>query len=632
MGQTGSFFLGVGLLISALLIVTVILGVLQRKKYWVELSRLLSYITVTCIGLASFILLNILIQGDYSVVYAYAYTSDYLPLVYKVSAFWAGDGGSLLLWTGLIGIALILYLIFNKSAKEKRGLVVIGVAALNIFLFMLVLSLKSNPFSLMEMKVSQGVGLNPMLRNPYMITHPLTLFIGYALLVVPFGMSVAYLIEPTKKSWVDYARPWVLGGWVFLTLGNLLGAIWAYQELGWGGYWAWDPVENASFIPWLLVTALLHTMFLEKRFSICRLWNFLLIGSAYLLTIFGTFIVRSGILQSVHAFADTGTGIYFITYIVVVGIGFLYLVRKHMVKSKPVEQEETLGINIILGGVIILFVTGFLIWVITIYPLISNMFSGETISFNESFYNTVTAPLFASLIFLMGLWPVIGYGNLNSNKKVKYLVTLLLISIGSGTLIYYFAQGSITAVLGFALCIMAGISIVLEILKLIKAKLSIKKFKQIFYRVPWAAHLAHLGVILLAIGVISTQVYGEHYSKTLHEGEIIQVSNYEIHYQGLDRIEGTDSLSILASLQINRDENVIAVLTPQRVFYQNWQPLAKVAIEGNWYRDVYVQLAGWENFGHTATLMIHINPLIRFIWVGGFFIAIGGLAAIFRRN
>jgi len=633
MGSIGYFFLGIGLLAALINLLFLVSGCFSHKRFWVIGVKQLSYLTMISIGISCLALLAILVKGDYGVVYAFTYTSDHLPLIYKICAFWAGDAGSLLFWTGLLALVLGIYIYSERKKKDSSSLPVIGVVILNIALFMLILLAKSNPFALMETQAQQGVGLNPMLRNPYMISHPLTLFIGYALLVVPFGLAVSYLIFPTKRTWTEKARNWVLASWIFLTLGNLLGAMWAYQELGWGGYWAWDPVENASFIPWLLVTALLHTMHLERKFSMCRLWNLLLICSAYLLTIFGTFIVRSGVLQSVHAFSNTGTGIYFLSYIFIVIVGFVYLVYRAKSVSEEVKNRDTVGINMLIGGALILSLTGFIVWAATIYPLFTSFITGETMNLTGEFYNTATAPLFASLILLMGAWPIIGYGNSLRINKIKWIILLLLISMGIGAFLYYSTGGPFTAVLGYTICALASISLVKETAILIYKKIREGNIKPVnlFQRIPVAAHLIHLGVVILALGVITTQVYSQHHTKTLHKGETFEVSGYYITYEGLGKEAGVDRTTIYAILPVSIGEKVIYELNPRRSFYENWNPIARVAISGTWARDIYVQLAGWDDFGNQATFMIHINPLIRTIWLGGFLLALGGFIAFFRR-
>lgn len=633
MGSLGSFFLGIGLLAAVMTLIIIVQGCYSQKKFWVVSVQRLSIVSVTCLGISCFALLAILIKGDYGVVYAYTYTSDYLPLIYKISAFWAGDAGSLLFWTGLLGLVLAIYLFSIRNKKDHTTLPVVGVTVLNISLFLLILLVKSNPFSLMEMQVQQGVGLNPMLRNPYMISHPLTLFIGYALLVVPFGLAISYLIFPTKKTWTSEARNWILASWIFLSFGNILGAMWAYQELGWGGYWAWDPVENASFIPWLLVTALLHTVHLERKFSIYKVWNVVLISFAYLLTIFGTFIVRSGILQSVHAFSDTGSGVFFLSYIILV-IGILvYLV--HGAKRNLVEttKRDTIGIHILLGGVLILSITGFLVWIATIYPLFTPFFTGEKMNLTEEFFNAMTAPLFAATILLMGIWPVIGYGNSISTKKLKRLIFMVMISLVVGSIIYYFTGGPITAIVGYIICVLAFISIIKETMNIVAKRFIEGKIRaiNIFTKTPTAAYLVHIGVVVLAIGVITTQTYSQHYTKTLNYGQTTEVSGYHITYKGLNKKPDTDKMTIYATLPVSKGEKILYDLNPSRAFYENWQPISRVAIGGNWTKDVYVQMAGWDEFGNQATFLIHINPLVRLIWAGGFLLAFGGFIAFLRR-
>jgi len=379
------------------------------------------------------------------------------------------------------------------------------------------------------------------------------------------------------------------------------------------------------------VTALLHTVHLERKFSIYKAWNIFLIASAYLVTIFGTFIVRSGILQSVHAFSDTGSGIYFLTYIILVIVVLVYLVYRSKVIGDT-TKKDTIGINILVGGALILSITGFLVWIATIYPLFTPFITGDKINLTQEFFNTITAPLFATTILLMGIWPAIGYGNKISTKQIKWIVILLTISFGVGGLIYYFAKGPITAVIGYIVCVLAFISIFKETMSMIVKRLKEGKIKygNLFYKTPIGAHVVHLGIVILAVGVITTQVYSQDYTKTLTYGETTEVSGYHITYEGLNNVPDIAEMTVYASLPVSNGEEILYDLKPSRAFYENWQPISRVAIDGNWAKDVYVQMAGWDELGQQATFIIHINPLMRMIWFGGFLLAFGGFIAFLK--
>ena len=421
----GNTVLYLGILIAFYSIIANIIGMKKKSSIWIESARggVLSLVLLSCI--AAFLLFYLLGTSQFQFKYVTAYTSESLSLVYKLTAFWAGNAGSLLLWLFLLCIYAGI-LVFSKAKRNPMMPYASSILLLNILFFFIVLVTSSNPFEMSEMIPGDGKGLNPMLQHPGMILHPITLYLGYVGLAVPFAFAIAALIlKRMDAEWIKLTRRWTLVAWRFLTLGNVIGGWWAYLELGWGGYWAWDPVENASFLPWLTVTAFLHSVMIQERKGMLKTWNISLVILSYVLTLFGTFLVRSGILTSVHAFGDGNLGTYFLIFMTFMLFLSIYVVmtRYQLIKKEtnPIESYFSKESSFLFNN-LILVAAAFAVFWGTMYPLISEALTGTKVNVGAPYFTKVMAPLMLILIVLMAVCPLIAWQKAAVKKFLKSAV------------------------------------------------------------------------------------------------------------------------------------------------------------------------------------------------------------------
>jgi cytochrome c-type biogenesis protein CcmF len=406
-----TIYVGLALAIYSLLIIT--LGISTKNQKLINSGKGGVIAILVCASMAMLSLFYLLATSQFQYEYVSDYTSSELPIIYKLTALWAGNSGSLLLWT----FFLVLYTVMIAFSRKMKGNPMVPyISAIllgNIVFFFLVLGFVAKPFVLLDQVPIEGHGLNPMLQNPGMIIHPVTLYLGYVGLAIPFAFAMAALIlKNVDDFWIKMTRRWTIIAWLFLSLGNIFGGQWAYTELGWGGYWAWDPVENASFMPWLTATAFLHSVMIQERKNMLKIWNIGLIITSYALTLFGTFLVRSGVLTSVHAFANSNLGLYFLIFMGVAVIGALYVLmsRYNLLKRSAgefnsyISKESSFLINNLL-----LVGAAFGVFWGTVFPLVSEAVRGTKVTVGMPFFNTVQAPILLSMMFVMAVCPLLAW-------------------------------------------------------------------------------------------------------------------------------------------------------------------------------------------------------------------------------
>lgn len=570
------------------------------------------------------------------------YSSTELPLLYKLSALWAGNAGSLLLWT----FFLTLYNVMVMRSRVMQGSPMLPyinmILSFNTIFFLFILGFVVKPFLVLEDAVVDGYGLNPMLQNPGMIIHPVTLYLGYVGLAVPFAFAMASLIlKQTDDFWIKATRRWTIVSWLFLTLGNLLGAQWAYVELGWGGYWAWDPVENASFMPWLTATAFLHSVMIQERKSMLKVWNVSLIIVSYALTLYGTFLVRSGVLTSVHAFSNTGIGNYFLLYMGVAVIASLYVLmsRYHLLRKDAGQFDSLLSKessfllnNLLLAG------AAFAVFWGTNLPLVSETIQGTKVTVGSTYFNQVTAPILLSLLAVMAVCPLIAWQraslkNLRNNFLIPFLLSIAVFVglVATGTKQPW-------ALISFAVVAFLAGTHLQEVIRGIRARRKMTS-EPVWLAAPrlfvrnkrrYGGYIVHIGIAMIAIGIIGSNNFQSEVMKTVAFGEHIQIGPYTITYQNLDqRSEGSNDI-VYADLAVQKDGRYIGTLQPEKVFYSNWpEPSTEVAMFSTFKEDLYISLTTWEKDGR-ATFSVKINPLMKWMWTGGLVIIVGALFTVWK--
>jgi cytochrome c-type biogenesis protein CcmF len=596
------------------------------------------------------VLLTALIGHDFQIQYVYAYTSSDLSLPYLISALWAGNAGSLLFW----GWLLSLFAAVIVLKKQARGKELVPYASIIVMIvqafFLLLLIFVQNPFAQFEFTPAEGVGLNPLLENPGMIFHPPALLAGYAIFAVPFAFAIAALItKRLNNDWLVAARSWALLGWLLLGVGNILGAWWAYAELGWGGYWAWDPVENAGLMPWLVATAFLHSIMIQRRKGVFKLWSMVLIILAFTLTIFGTFITRSDILSSVHTFGETAFGPFFLVFLIISFFGPLALLfyrRKDLkgdTKISPlISRESTFLVNNLL-----LVGATFFIFLGTILPSIYEAINGARISTNQSFFNLSVTPIFLAIILLAGLCILIGWRRLSWRKLMGSLLRPAIAALVVVIALVLFGVTQWYALLAYSLCAFAIFSVISQWFRDILAHRRAKSIN--FFRSFWNLLLTnrsrygglvvHIAIVIIAIGVVGSSLFDVEREAELLPGESIAINNYTLVYNDLIPESTMDKMIISADITAYKGDKLIGSLKPQVIFHRSFeQPVTEVAIHSTLAEDLYVILAGWETITTEdgdivqASFVVLVNPLVKWIWIGGGVFLLGGLIAFWPRR
>ncbi|WP_318508449.1 heme lyase CcmF/NrfE family subunit [Bacillus sp. T3] len=473
-----------------------------------------------------------------------------------------------------------------------------------------------------------------------MIIHPVTLYLGYVGLAVPFAFAMAALIlKNTDDFWIKMTRRWTIIAWLFLSLGNIFGGQWAYVELGWGGYWAWDPVENASFMPWLTATAFLHSVMIQERKNMLKVWNICLIVVSYALTLFGTFLVRSGVLTSVHAFADSNLGLYFLIFMGVAVILAMYVLmsRYNLIKRSAgqftsyVSKESSFLINNLL-----LVGSAFAVFWGTIFPLVSEAVRGTKVTVGIPFFNTVQAPILLSMMFVMAVCPLLAWQRSTIKNLKKNFLIPAIVSIVGMTLMVVLGMQKAWAVIGYGVIVLLFVTHYFEFYRGVKArrKMTGENPAVALYRLMtknrrrYGGYLVHFGIAFITMGIIGSQNYDLETMKTIAIGESIEIKDYKLVYDNLDqRSEGVNDI-VYADLTVFKNGERIGSFEPEKVFYGNWeQPSTEPAISSTVMEDLYIVLSAWEDDGR-ATFIVKVNPMMNWLWAGSFLIVIGSLFAV----
>jgi len=563
------------------------------------------------------VLVYALLTHDFQIEYVASYTSRDLSLPYLFAAV-------VVLQKRDVGKILVPYASSIVMFTEA-------------FFLILLLSV-SNPFHKLPFAPAEGMGLNPLLENPGMIIHPPTLLVGYVAFTIPFAFAMAALLaRRLGDDWLIAIRRWTLLAWLFLGIGNILGAWWAYVELGWGGYWAWDPVENAGLMPWLVATAFLHSIMMQRRRGMLKVWNMVLIILTFSLAIFGTFLTRSGILSSVHTFAESALGPFFLAFIGITlfgSLGLLYY-RSEELKSEAemeslVSRESTFLLNNLL-----LVGAAFAIFLGTVFPVISETVRGVKISVGPPFFNQVNGPIFLAIILLTGVCALIGWRRASIKNLLRNFLWPLVAALILVIVLFVLGIREWYALIAFPVCGFVLSTILYEWFRGTRARhrMRAENYLKAFWgligtnRPRYGGYIVHIAIILIAIGVIGSSFYELEKEVTLMPGESMTIKNYTLTYENMDRYETESKLVVTATLSVYNHGILKGTLTPEKYFHRTYeQPVTEVAIRTTLLEDLYVILIGWDEDGTTAFKVL-VNPLVNWIWIGGGVFILGGLVA-----
>ncbi len=635
--ELGHFSLILALCMAIILGVLPIFGASRNIAGWVAVARPAAYGQLLFMLIAYGCLTYAFLLHDFSVAYVAHNSNTALPVLYLISGVWGAHEGSLLLWALTLSGWIGLVAFFSKSIPQTTIARVLGVMGLVSIGFILFLLLTSNPFIRLFPIPLEGRDLNPLLQDPGLAIHPPMLYMGYVGFSVAFAFSIAALLEGRLDSaWARWSRPWTNIAWMFLTVGIALGSWWAYYELGWGGWWFWDPVENASFMPWLVGTALIHSLAASEKRGAFKTWTVLLAIFAFSLSLLGTFLVRSGVLTSVHAFAtDPARGLFILIFLALVvgGSLLLYAIRAPYVKSSArfelVSRESALLLNNIL-----LVVTAASILIGTLYPLVIDALGLGKISVGPPYFNAIFIPLMAPLAVLVGLGMLLRWKKDDIKTLLLRLRWLILACLAVALLVplimpFY----DFRAVFGVFLALWTAAVTVLALSDRIgRPGFCMARLKTIplaFYGMT----VAHLGISVFVIGITFTSIYSVEKDVRMAPGEKLDMSGYIFEFHGVKRTPGVNYVAEQGFLTVTHKGEQIARLEPQkRVYRVQKMPMTEAAIDAGLFKDLFVALG--EPLGNKGawSLRVYYKAFIRWIWLGALFMAAGGLLAACDRR
>ncbi len=598
-----------------------------------------------CVMVSSIALWRAFMADDFSLQYVAAYSNIELDFFYKFSSFWGGQKGSLLFWTLILTTYMMVVHVQNR--KQNLRLVPIALAVMMVIavFFLGLLNFSTNPFEINPVPPADGRGLNPLLQNYWMVIHPPTLYLGYVGFTVPFAFATAALLTKNlDDGWIRLTRKWTLVSWFFLCMGNLFGAQWAYVELGWGGYWAWDPVENAAFMPLLIATAYLHSVMIQEKKDMMKVWNMSLILLTFVMTIFGTFITRSGLIQSVHTFDEATLGYYFLGFlgVIVVFSVTMILLRLPLLKSKnELDSFISRESMFLLNNLVLLGIAFATFWG-TIFPIISEAFRGVKITVGPPFYNQVNVPIGMVLLALIGIGPVIAWRKASwSNLKRNFTKPILAGATGAAVLFPFVPltdKSEIFTYITFILCIFVTTSMLIEFMKGTGARMKahdespVRALSGLVWKNKnrYGGYIVHLGVVMLFAGIAGSQSYSTDIEKHLNIGDRFQLRGYDFTYEKLlVKEQSSVKTRVIAQLGIERDGKRVWTGLPEKEFYKGQnQPVTEVDLISTLKEDVYMILADFNPETSAATIKVYVKPMVKWMWLGGWVIAFGTMIAV----
>ncbi|MHB8381434.1 MAG: heme lyase CcmF/NrfE family subunit [Candidatus Binataceae bacterium] len=634
MPDLGRLALAIALLLAVYSIGANVYGARRSHPEFIASARHALWAMCAMVTIAVVALWTGLLSSDFSLEYVASYSSTTLPTAYKFTALWGGQQGSLLFWTWLLSIFTSVAAFLNRRRNPEIAPYAMAVLAGVAIFFLGMLNFVTRPFDLMSVIPAQGTDLNPLLQNYWMAIHPPSLYTGYVSATVPFAFGAAALITgKLDDSWIRTTRRWAIFSWFFLTLGNLFGARWAYEVLGWGGYWAWDPVENAAFMPWLVMTAYLHSVMIQERKDMLKVWNLALIGLAFSLTIFGTFITRSGVISSVHSFTQSGLGPYFLGFLIVVVCGYtgLLIFRARDLRS-PAEFESYLSREAaFLFNNLMLIGIAFAVFWGTIFPVLSEAVRGVKITVGPPFFNRVAGPLALGLIFLMGVGPLIAWRRTTASNLVKSFTAPAIAGVATGVIALAAGLRAWYVLTAFSLAAFVLGTVGVEFRRGVGARrhmLAESAPRALVNLVAknnrrYGGYIIHIGVIVAFVGIVGSSFFKTEAKKSVREGQSFSIGAYQLRYLGLLQSENSHMETATARIEVSRDGRVVTEMTPAKLFYKReQQPATKVAIRSTPFADLYIVLAGLDQNGQ-ATFEVFLTPLVFWLWAGGLLMAIG---------
>ncbi|HYR95720.1 MAG TPA: heme lyase CcmF/NrfE family subunit [Candidatus Binatus sp.] len=635
MPEVGRLAVCLALLFAAYGVLAGLVGGIRRRTDLIRSAEHAAYAVFALVVVATAILLRALLLHDFSLEYVAAYSSSTLPTQYTIAALWGGQKGSLLFWSFML--TLFSTIVHVQNRERNRALmpwVTVTLMVIAVF-FLALLTFITDPFERLPIAAREGQDLNPLLQNYWMMIHPPSLYTGYVSASVPFAFAIAALASgQLGDQWIRTVRRWALFSWAFLSLGNLLGARWAYEVLGWGGYWAWDPVENAAFMPWLVSTAYLHSVMIQEKKDMLRVWNMVLVLLTFALTIFGTFLTRSGVISSVHSFTQSGLGPFFIGFLlfVLLAAGGLLAyrfpeLRTHATVESFLSRESAfLFNNLALVGI------AFAVFWGTVFPVLSEWVRGVKITVGPPFFNRVNAPLGLFLLFLAGVGPVIAW----RRASPKNLRRAFTVPVTAG-LVAAIALAAARVPLGYAFATFAlGVfvlgTVAQEFWRGVRARQAMlhesapRALSRLVgkNRRRYGGYLVHVGIVSIFVGIAASSAFRIEAQQTLKAGDEMDAGKFRLRFERIATGDDPHMSRVSAVLSVWRGPTRIGILEPEKRFYKKpQQPTTEVAMRSTLTEDLYVVLGSYDPPSGLATIQAYVNPLVAWLWIGGFIMGLG---------
>jgi len=636
--ELGHFALILALCVAVVQTVVPMVGAHKRWAGWMAVGEPASVVQLILVGFSFAALTYAFVVSDFSLSLVVANSHTLKPMIYKISGVWGNHEGSLLLWALILALFGACVAFFGGNLPPTLRARVIAVQGSVGVAFLLFMLLTSNPFMRLEVPPFNGQDLNPLLQDPGLAFHPPFLYLGYVGLSVAFSFAVAALIEGrVDAAWGRWVRPWTLAAWVFLTIGIALGSWWAYYELGWGGFWFWDPVENASFMPWLLAAALLHSAIVVEKREALKAWTILLAILAFGFSLIGTFIVRSGVITSVHAFAndpERGVFILLILGFFMGGALMLFAARAGVMEAKglfaPLSRESALVANNL-----ILAVSCFVVFVGTIWPLVAEMLWGQALSVGEPFFNAAFTPFMVVLALILPIGALMPWKRARVGAAVRPLWPAAMLAVALMALAFAMQTGrSALGPVGLALGAWVLAGAMVEIwTRTGRGAISARLGRLMrLPRADWGKMVAHtgFGVTVFACSAMIAWQYED--IRTVNPGETFKMRGYDVTLVSVDRVEGPNYLSTMATMIVEKDGREVATLFPEkRVYPVAGMPTTEAAIDYGFWRDVYLVIGDAQADGSWAVRSYH-KPFANWIWAGAILMALGGLISLADRR
>jgi len=641
MPEIGSYALRLAFVIALLGFGAGIAGGLRRDDAWTRLAERCLLVTFGFVTVAIAILFAAFAGNDFQLEYVAGHSARSMALPYRLAALWGGQAGSLLLWLWMLTIYGTVCVALNR--KQNRLLMpwVAAVLHANGLFFLVLVNFISQPFALLPVGQvpSDGAGLNPLLHHPVMMIHPLMLYTGLVGFAIPFAFAFAALATgELGTTWFRTTRRWTLFAWAFLGVGIMLGGRWAYEVLGWGGYWAWDPVENASFMPWLAATAFLHSVMIQEKRNMLKAWNLVLIGLTYTLCLFGTFLTRSGIVQSVHAFAQTPLfQSVFLGYVLVSAIAFfglLFFRRQGIRSPNRLESMVSREASFLLNNWVFIALLA-MVFTGTIFPVFSELFMGDRIAVGPKYFNLLGGMLAIPLLLLTGVGPLIAWRKASVSNLRNQFTFPAIVGVGTALAVWLLVDSGLTtyALAMWSLCAFVTATIVQEYVRAVRARVRkgdenvlqalaalLRKNQQ-----RYGGYIVHFGIVLVMVGTAGS-VLNQERLENVNPGDEIELRDYRLQYLTATAIPAQFYGGAIARLALFRGDEPLGVMTPEkRMYWLEQQPASIPSVYSTMREDLYVILTNIEADG-SATFKIYRNPLVNWIWIGGYVFVLGAVA------